>query len=102
MDILTEQAFEEKIVNENVVLVDFWAPWCGPCRMLTPIIDRLSEKYPDNVVKVNVDEMRNLASRYGVRGIPSVKIIKGGELMESMQGVQPGNLYEQKLEYYMS
>ena len=70
--------------------------------MLTPIIDRLSEKYPDNVVKVNVDQMKPLAQKYGVRGIPSVKIIKGGELMESLQGVQPGNVYEQKLQYYMS
>jgi|TARA_R110000824_G_scaffold114880_2_gene265694 thioredoxin 1 len=102
MDIISEQVFDQKLKSEEVVLVDFWAPWCGPCRMLTPTIDKLKEQYPNNILKVNVDQMQSLAARYGVRGIPNVTIIKNGEVQESMQGVQPGYLYEEKLKYYIS
>ena len=87
MDIIDEKVFDEKLKNEEVLLIDFWAPWCAPCRMLTPTIDKLKEA---------------LASRYGVRGIPNVTIIKNGEVQESLQGVQPGYLYEQKLKYYIN
>ena len=102
MDIISEQVFDQKLKSEEVVLVDFWAPWCGPCRMLTPTMNKLQEQYPNNILKVNVDKMQSLASRYGVRGIPNVTIIKNGVVQESMQGVQPGHLYEEKLKYYLS
>ena len=104
MDITTIQEFD-KIINDadkKAVLIDFWAPWCGPCRMLTPTISKLSQTYPTNVYKLNVDSVREVASRYGIRGIPSVKIFKNGEVQESLQGVQPGYLYEQKLKYYIN
>ena len=87
---------------KKAVLIDFWAPWCGPCRMLTPTISKLSQTYPNNVYKVNVDVQRQVAARYGIRGIPSVKIFKKGEVMETLQGVQPENVYSEKLKYYMN
>ena len=102
MDITSEEVFDQKIKNEEVLLIDFWAPWCGPCRMLTPTIDKLKEQYPNNILKVNVDQMKTLAARYGVRGIPNVSIIKNGEVQETLQGVQPENVYSEKLKYYMN
>ena len=104
MDITTTQQFDQ-IINDSdkkAVLIDFWAPWCGPCRMLTPSISKLSQTYPNNVYKVNVDVQRQVAARYGIRGIPSVKIFKKGEVMETLQGVQPENVYSEKLKYYMN
>tara|TARA_R100001443_G_scaffold58140_1_gene68688 strand:+ start:1914 stop:2228 length:315 start_codon:yes stop_codon:yes gene_type:complete len=104
MDITTTKQFDS-IINDTekkAVLIDFWAPWCGPCRMLTPTISKLSQTFPDNVYKVNVDVQREVAARYGIRGIPSVKIFKKGDVMETLQGVQPENVYSEKLKYYMS
>jgi len=76
--------FDEVVLkSSNVTLVDFYADWCGPCQMLIPIIDELSENLPTgtNVVKVNVDESGELAARYGVMGIPSLKVFKDGEVV---------------------
>ena len=104
MDITTTEQFDE-IINDTekkAVLIDFWAPWCGPCRMLTPTITQLSKSYPNNVYKVNVDVQKEIAMRFGIRGIPSVKIFKNGDVMETLQGVQPENVYSEKLKYYMS
>ena len=104
MDITTTEQFDE-IINDTekkAVLIDFWAPWCGPCRMLTPTITQLSKSYPNNVYKVNVDVQKEIAMRFGIRGIPSVKIFKNGEVQETLQGVQPQTVYSEKLKYYMS
>jgi thioredoxin 1 len=82
--------FDEVVLkSSNVTLVDFYADWCGPCQMLIPIIDELSENLPTgtNVVKVNVDESGELAARYGVMGIPSLKVFKDGEVVEEATGV---------------
>ena len=91
MDITTTKEFDEIIndTDKKAVLIDFWAPWCGPCRMLTPTITQLSKSYPNNVYKVNVDVQKEIAMRFGIRGIPSVKIFKNGEVQETLQGVQP-------------
>ena len=104
MDITTTKEFDEIIndTDKKAVLIDFWAPWCGPCRMLTPTITQLSKSYPNNVYKVNVDVQKEIAMRFGIRGIPSVKIFKNGDVMETLQGVQPENVYSEKLKYYMS
>ena len=104
MDITTTKEFDQ-IINDKerkAVLIDFWAPWCGPCRMLTPTITQLSKSYPNNVYKVNVDVQKEIAMRFGIRGIPSVKIFKNGEVQETLQGVQPQTVYSEKLKYYMS
>tara|TARA_R100001129_G_scaffold183550_2_gene166269 strand:+ start:288 stop:602 length:315 start_codon:yes stop_codon:yes gene_type:complete len=102
MDITTTQEFD-KIINDSekkAVLIDFWAPWCGPCRMLTPTITSLSKTFPNKVYKVNVDIQKEIAMRFGIRGIPSVKIFKNGNVMETLQGVQPESVYSEKLKYY--
>tara|TARA_Y100001938_G_C8061124_1_gene417324 strand:+ start:531 stop:845 length:315 start_codon:yes stop_codon:yes gene_type:complete len=102
MDITTTQEFD-KIINDSekkAVLIDFWAPWCGPCRMLTPTITSLSKTFPNKVYKVNVDMQKEIAMRFGIRGIPSVKIFKNGDVMETLQGVQPESVYSEKLKYY--
>lgn len=71
-----------EIIKEGVTLVDFYADWCGPCRMLAPVIEKISEEYKDkiNVVKVNVDNCRELAIRYGIQSIPTLVVIKDGSV----------------------
>ncbi|MDH3324846.1 MAG: thioredoxin [Candidatus Peregrinibacteria bacterium] len=81
---------EEVLKSSDIVLVDFWAPWCGPCQMLLPIIEELSEDLGDGakVCKVNVDEAPELASKYGVMSIPSLKLFKGGKIVDEAVGVK--------------
>ncbi len=84
--------FETEVVNSDVpVLVDFWAPWCGPCKMIGPIIEELAGEFGDKVKigKVNVDNNQDLAAKFGIRGIPTVMLFKGGESINSFVGVRP-------------
>lgn len=86
---ITEAEFEEKVLkNEKPVLVDFWAPWCGPCKMAEPVLDELSEEYGDKleIVKINVDENQQTAQTYGVMSIPTTIMFKGGEEVECQIG----------------
>ena len=84
---LTKENFEEMVLKSTTpVMVDFWAPWCGPCRMLGPVIESLSEDNKDKAVKIakiNVDENGEIAAKYNVRGIPCVITFKDGEMVES-------------------
>lgn len=74
--------------SDKTVVVDFWAPWCPPCRVLGPTIDRLAEERPDLVVgKLNVDDAQQIADRYGITGIPTVLLFRGGELVERSVGL---------------
>ena len=86
---VNEDNFDSIVINsDKPVLVDFWAEWCGPCKMLTPTIDTISEEYSDSsvVVKVNVDEAPGIASKYGIRSIPSLLFFNKGQIVEQKVG----------------
>ena len=86
---VTKENFTSEVLsNEKLVLVDFWAEWCGPCKQIAPRLEELAEKYSENlnVCKVDVDTNRDLALEYNVRSIPSLMIFKGGEMVDSLIG----------------
>ena len=88
---ITLENFEAEVIkSEKTVLVDFWAPWCGPCRMLSPIVDEIADERSDiKVGKVNVDEQEELAMRFGIMSIPTLIVFKNGEVVKKTMGVQP-------------
>jgi thioredoxin 1 len=90
MDI-TDSNFKEIITSDKTVLVDFWAPWCGPCRAVSPILDQIAEEYPESitVVKLNIDENPEMTSLYGVSSIPTMKVFQNGEVVKTIVGAKP-------------
>ncbi|NCP67568.1 thioredoxin [bacterium] len=89
---ITTAEFEAEVLkSDDVVLVDFWAPWCGPCQMIGPVLEELSNEIGDGakIVKINVDEESEIASKYGVMSIPALKVFKGGEIVDEAVGVRP-------------
>ncbi|ASG67967.1 thioredoxin [Francisella halioticida] len=98
--IKTDEANFEKLINntDKLVLVDFYADWCGPCKTLGPILDELSKDYKDAViVKINVDDNQNLAAKFGIRSIPTMIIFKNSKHVETLSGVHTKTQLEQKL-----
>jgi thioredoxin 1 len=92
----SDSAFDRDVLQAQVpVLVDFWAPWCGPCRMVAPILDQVSTKVDGKakVVKINVDENPSTASKYGITGLPAVILFKGGQVSKQLVGAQPAQAY---------
>ena len=91
---LTAENFDKEVLNSPVpVLVDFWAVWCGPCRMLSPIVDEIAEEVSGiKVCKVNIDEQPDIARRYRIMSIPTLMLFKNGEVAEKLIGVQPKEL----------
>ena len=97
---ITDANFEEVVVNaDKPVLVDFWAEWCGPCKMLGPVIDKIHDAHSDQYVigKVNVDQNPETAAKFGIRSIPTVLFFKDGEVKDKQVGVAPENTYVEKL-----
>jgi len=98
---LTDQNFEEEVIKSNSlpVLVDFWASWCGPCRMLGPIIEELAKDFEGKIKigKLNVDENSEIAGKYEILGIPSLKIFKDGKIVDEITGVQPKEVLAEKI-----
>jgi thioredoxin 1 len=99
--ILTDAIFQDEVLNsDQPVLVDFWAPWCAPCRAVGPTIDELAETNAGRVKvgKVNVDENSETPQRYGVSSIPTVLVFKNGKVVETLVGVQSRERYQQAIE----
>jgi len=103
---LTNQNFEEEVIKSNPlpVLVDFWAPWCGPCVMLGPIIEELAKEFEGKIKigKLNVDENSETAGKYEILGIPSLKLFKNGKIVDEMTGVQPKEVLTEKIKKVIS
>lgn len=88
---VTNNNFENEVLkSEKAVLIDFWAPWCGPCRRMSPIVDEIAEEHPEFLVgKVNVDEEGELAAKFGIMSIPTLLVLKNGQVSGKIVGLRP-------------
>ena len=102
---VTDQNFDTEVLQAKIpVLVDFWAEWCGPCRVLAPTVEALAEEYAGKVkvAKLNVDENVATASRYRIQGIPTLLLFQDGEVREQLVGVQPKSVLEKAVGQYVN
>ena len=98
---ITDATFDEVVLkSDKPVLVDFWAAWCGPCRMVGPVIEEIAKDYEGKAIvgKVDVDANQEFAAKYGVRNIPTVLLFKNGEVIDKQVGVAPKSTYTQKID----
>ena len=96
---VTKENFDKEVLQaEGTVLVDFWASWCGPCRMIAPAVEKISAEHPDvKVCKVNIDDEQELAIKYGVMSIPTLMVVKNGEVVNTAVGLRPKEEIEELL-----
>lgn len=97
---ITDATLQEVLSTDKLVVIDFWAEWCGPCKMIGPIIDELSETYQEKVVigKVDVDNNDEATAKYGIRNIPTVLFIKDGKVVDKIVGAGAKNMFVEKIE----
>lgn len=101
---VTDSTFQQEVLESNIpVLVDFWAPWCGPCRMVAPVVKEIAEQYNGQVkvVKLNTDENPGVASQYGIRSIPTLMIFKAGQRVDMVVGAVPKTTLASTLDKYL-
>ncbi|MBC6419121.1 MAG: thioredoxin [Prochloron sp. SP5CPC1] len=101
---VTDSTFQEEVLDSKIpVLVDFWAPWCGPCRMVAPVVDEIAQQYEGKVkvLKLNTDENPSIAGQYGIRSIPTLIIFKGGQKVDMVVGAVPKTTLANTLEKYL-
>jgi thioredoxin 1 len=101
---VTDATFEQEVLASDVpVLVDFWAPWCGPCRMVAPVVDEIASQYEGKVkvVKINTDDNPSVANKYGIRSIPTLMIFKAGQKVDTVVGAVPKTTLANTLEKFL-
>jgi len=101
---VTDAAFQKTVIeNPMPVLVDFWAPWCGPCRMVAPILEKIAKEYAGRLIvaKVNTDENQEWAGKYGVQGIPTMLMLKDGKIIHRQVGAMPEPMLKDTVEQFL-
>ena len=101
---IKDTTFDDEVLKSNkIVLVDFWAPWCGPCRMIAPVIDEIAREYSESVkvVKVNTDENPSTAASYGIRSIPTLIIFNSGNVVDTIIGAIPKTTVTNRIQKYL-
>jgi len=97
---ITDATLDSVLDTDKLVVIDFWAEWCGPCKMIGPIIEEIGEEYKDKVVvgKLNVDENDETTGKYGIRNIPTVLFIKNGKVVDKLVGAGPKTIFTEKID----